>query len=365
VLDDGRREAEAAVRGRLHAAPLPAGSTSGKLDLTELFVGPDSAWELPSVVASLLASRQLRQEDRDYLQSLLARNELVEALRRPGRVDPDAVSSIDALVQSSQAYRTGKVFREMIDFIGRFRDYSPYNNMLVRLQRPSCSYYATQRDWDRRFHRALKPDVRPMIILAPMHPVLLVYDLDDTHGPGLPEELRNFSRVFGPARAEWLDRTITNANAYKIKVEFKKLSSTEAGYVVPGTGAVTRKMAVAVHQPLDTASRLGVLAHELAHIFLGHLGSDHDQWWPARANISKAAMEVEAEAVAYIVTERLGLKGSSAAYVSNYLTDGNLPEGVSVDLISRAATLLERFAREKLPAPKPKPFGKPSKKGGR
>ena len=35
VLDDGRREAEAAVEGRLHALPLSPGDGSGKADLTE------------------------------------------------------------------------------------------------------------------------------------------------------------------------------------------------------------------------------------------------------------------------------------------------------------------------------------------
>jgi hypothetical protein len=318
------------------------------------FVGPDAAWHLPSVVAGLARSRDLNEQDRDYCHSLLARNELVDALRRPAPVDLEAVSSIDSLIQSSQRYRNSVAFREMVDFIGRFRDYSPYNNMLVRVQRPSCSFFATRRDWERRFGKKPKDDARPMIILAPMHPVLLVYDLEDIDKPNVPKELREFSLVFGPIDPRWLDRVQANARGYRIKVEFKKLSSTQSGYATHALGQKTWKMTVVVHQGLDTASQLGVLAHELAHVFLGHLGTDYDQWWPARANIHRAAMEVEAEAVTYIVTERLGLKGSSVPYVSRHLTGGELPVGVSIDLIAKTATLIERFARAKVPAPKPK-----------
>jgi hypothetical protein len=54
--------------------------------------------------------------------------------------------------------------------------------MLVKLQNPSCGYYATEKDWRVRFQRALKEDARPMLILAPMRPVMLVYDLDSTEG---------------------------------------------------------------------------------------------------------------------------------------------------------------------------------------
>jgi hypothetical protein len=41
-------------------------------------------------------------------------------------------------------------------FMARFRDYAPYNNMLVRLQNQTCSFYATERDWQGRFGRTLK-----------------------------------------------------------------------------------------------------------------------------------------------------------------------------------------------------------------
>jgi len=108
-------------------------------------------------------------------------------------------------------------------------------------------------------------------------------------------------------------------------------------------------MRIAVHDELDGPSRFGVLCHELAHILLGHLGSEYDNWWPGRRRLGRAAVEVEAEAVAWIVTTRLGLVGSSAEYVSRHLTcNGSTPAGVSPDMIAKVAGQIERMATQKV-----------------
>ena len=118
----------------------------------------------------------------------------------------------------------------MIEFMGRFREYAPYNNMLVRIQNPSCSFYATEKDWRKRFVRRIKEDARPMLILAPMHPVLTVYPLDDTEGRPVPEELRNFGRFAGRWQSKRLDNLVENARRHKVRVDFRPLSSTHAGF---------------------------------------------------------------------------------------------------------------------------------------
>jgi hypothetical protein len=71
--------------------------------------------------------------------------------------------------------------------------------------------------------------------------------------------------------------------------------------------------------PIGRPRRFGTLCHELAHIYLGHLGTDRDHRWPSRTDLDSRAVEIEAESTAFIVTNRLGLAGSSVAYVSRYL----------------------------------------------
>ena len=99
-------------------------------------------------------------------------------------------------------------------------------------------------------------------------------------------------------------------------------------------------------------SKLGVLCHELAHVLLGHLGTDDDHWWPARSHLGRDAIEIEAEAVAYIVTKRFGIEGTSDAYISRYLTSSDeIPKAVSFDMIAKTAGRIESMIARIEPAP--------------
>ena len=100
----------------------------------------------------------------------------------------------------------------------------------------------------------------------------------------------------------------------------------------------------------DESSKFGVLCHELAHIYLGHLGNDKDHWWPSRRELSHHTVEIEAEATAFIVASRFGLDGGSARYVSRHLGNDPVPASVSLDLVAKTASRLERMAKEKLKA---------------
>ena len=321
------------------------------LSEVETKVGLKARWELLAVLEALSQdTKDLTQSQRDFCGSLRGSEDLAEALRGADAPEKEIKSTIDSLLQQSRAYRGSKDFQDMVNFMGAFRDYAPFNNMLVRLQNPTCSFYATEPDWIKRFERKLKEDARPMLILAPMHPVMLVYDLDQTEGKPLPKEVTEFSKFEGDWKPEWLNRLVLNAQAHdKIRVDFKKLSSTNAGFATIAAAFGGWKMRIAIHDERDEPSRFGVLCHELAHIHLGHLGSDKDLWWPSRRELNHRTMEIEAEAVAFIVSTRFGLKGASDRYVSRYLGNQPMPPSVSLDLVAKVAGRLEKMAKEILP----------------
>ena len=114
-------------------------------------------------------------------------------------------------------------------------------------------------------------------------------------------------------------------------------------------------MRIGLHDELDAPSRYGVLLHELAHVYLGHLGGDQDGWWPSRGDLARRAMEVEAEAVAYIVSRRAGLKGASPQYVSRYTDDEPVLQKFSLDLIAKVAGRLDEMGTRVLPKRRPRP----------
>ena len=312
--------------------------------------GTPVLWILRNTLAALLDDSRASAEQRAYFRSLLDGTDLVRAIQGFEPPRKQVEGTIDQLIDRGLAYRGSEAFQGMVAFMARFRRYCPYNNMLVRLQNPACGLYATAWDWQRRFGREPREDARPMLILAPMTPVMLVYALDDTEGEELPGELRDFASCTGPWEPLLLQRLIRNSQERdRILVQAKPLSSVQAGFATTRVRDPQWKLRVAVHDGLDEASRFGTLCHELAHIHLGHLGTDEDCFWPSRRGLDPASMEVEAEAVAYVVCTRLGLDSTSPAYVASHMPDGRLPPGVSLDLIAKVAGLLEKMALAILP----------------
>jgi hypothetical protein len=322
------------------------------VDELDRAIGIAARWDLELVLTSLLSDKDLTSSIRAYLTYLLESDDLTAALRGEGAPDQDTISTIDALLRDSGRYRNSADFREMVEFVGRFRLYSPYNNMLVRVQNPNCSFFATAAYWRDRFERSIKEDAWPMLILAPKHPVMLVYDLDQTEGRGVPSELLGFAQFEGKWEPGCLARLVENASRHRIRTNFKTLSSTSAGFATLGNPGVGEKMRIVIHADLPPPSQFGVLCHEMAHILLGHLGSDADHWWPSRSHLGRRPIEVEAEATAYVVTQHLGLEGASAAYVSRYLEDrAEVPKGVSFDMIAKVAGQIEKMALNLQPTP--------------
>jgi len=109
------------------------------------------------------------------------------------------------------------------------------------------------------------------------------------------------------------------------------------------------KMRIGLREALDAAAAYAVLCHELAHIFLGHLGADKEGGWPYRLNLRQNVAEIEAESVSYIVCRRAGLRTHSAEYLANYVEDGDDLDSISIDLVSRAAGRIEEMGRRLLP----------------
>ena len=59
------------------------------------------------------------------------------------------------------------------------------------------------------------------------------------------------------------------------------------------------------------------VAHELAHLYLGHLGADNGRRIPDRRDTPHELSEVEAGMAAYLMAMRNGLKPRSESYLSS------------------------------------------------
>ena len=93
---------------------------------------------------------------------------------------PENKGQVDLLFQAVSSYSKCKEFKSLLAFCARFKHLSPYNAMLVQMQRPSATYVLTADEWKSKYNRVIKSDARPMIILVPFGPVDFVFDVFDT-----------------------------------------------------------------------------------------------------------------------------------------------------------------------------------------
>lgn len=264
-------------------------------------------------------------------------------------------STLDELFARTLQLRSTDKFKEVIEFVAKLREYSPFNNMLVKLQRPDARYYATASHWKKKFKREVKLDAIPIVILRPMGPVMLVYDVDDTEGKPLPAQIENPFSVGGEFDRDFYDQTLLNCKKIGIRIDEKSLAKSHAGTAIRQAVAEDVKLIVQINQKHDVKIRYATLCHELAHLFLGHLGGDpYGKEWTSRIGLTLAQRELEAEAASYILCARAGLNSNSAEYLSAYLQDPEDIKKISVEAIMKTVTYIEQMSSKTFRPRRPK-----------
>ena len=143
--------------------------------------------------------------------------------------------ALDELFNATYAYRSSKEFYNLIQFVRRFRFYSPYNAFLIHVQRPGARFVAPPTRWLRKYGRTVKPNANPIVILQPMGPVMFVFDVSDTEkGPyarPLPAGVDKPFEVRGGKIGDELWRTEDNVIRDGIRIHEHKAGSQRAGSI--------------------------------------------------------------------------------------------------------------------------------------
>lgn len=255
-----------------------------------------------------------------------------------------ARSLLDQLLSDSRLYTQSKDYKELLDFVVRLRNFAPFNAMLLQIQKPGLSYAASARDWQVRFRRAPKEGARPLLILWPFGPVVLVYDVLDTDGDALPEDvasffaqgaiddgqLKTFAKIIGKKGIEWYWVDAGDQKAGSICVIKRATKDKEA-----------TQYRMHMNKNHITAVQFATLAHELGHLFLGHLGADRALNVSQRPAMNHAQREIEAESVAYLVCARNGVISKSETYLANYIKCNTTIDHLDLYQVMRAAGQVE------------------------
>jgi hypothetical protein len=222
--------------------------------------------------------------------------------------------------------------------MARFHRYSTHNVMLILSQRPNAIRVAGFHTW-KELGRLVKKGAKGILILAPIFRTqtvlqvgqgdqadklvgfraVYVFDLADTDGQSLPSLAETEGDPVGYTNR--LKQFITQRG---IRLEYSNEIYPALGLCAPG------KIVLLPEQ--SPAEEFATLAHETAHAIL------HQQ--ERRAETTRCIRETEAEAVAFVVCECVGLKARrSADYIQLYSGDAEtLAE--SLEHVQRASAAI-------------------------
>jgi hypothetical protein len=248
----------------------------------------------------------------------------------------------NAIEQLKQALERGhsETLTEYLAAIARFHRYSWHNIMLIASQKPTATHVAGFHTWH-KLGRFVKKGEKGLLILAPIirkkatnaHDVesddspsalgfraTYVFDVSQTEG----QELPTIGRVNGDPR-DYRERLARFAVEHGIALEYSRDIAPARGLSEGG------KITLLPDQ--SPAEEFSTLAHEVAHEMMHRT--------ERRSSTTNRVRETEAEAVAFVICNAIGLDTGSAAqdYIGLYGGDAKLL-AESMEQIQRVASEL-------------------------
>src|ERR1700690_70505 len=245
--------------------------------------------------------------------------------------------AIEQLITALNEGRS-ETLTQYLTAIGRFHRYSLGNVMLIASQNPTATHIAGFHTWH-KLGRFVKKGEKGILILAPIvraksqsveqtetdesstavgFRAAYVFDISQTDGQELPE----IGNVNGDPR-EYRDRLGKFVTDQGILLEYSQDIAPARGTSEGGKITLLPEQA--------PAEEFSTLVHEVAHELM-----HRDE---RRASTPKRSRETEAEAVAFVVCQAIGLETGSAAqdYIQLYEGDAKLLSE-SLEYVQHTAT---------------------------
>ena len=242
---------------------------------------------------------------------------------------------LESLNERIDQVQSSSEFKKVLKFFSKFYNYSYQNSMLILMQKPEASFVAGYRQWQKKFDRHVKKGEKGIAILAPFtykkevkksnlnsnaddeeteevkrtyFNTVYVFDISQTEGDPVPEldmEIENSNK-------ELISLLLDYTASQEIEVNFKTLSGSTDGY--------SRGGEIVINDNANETEQASILVHELAHEHL-HFSSERNS-----LNLSKEIIEMEAEAVAFVVMDYFNIESKSDKYLALYKESYDLME---------------------------------------
>lgn len=270
----------------------------------------------------------------------------------------------------------GDKFKEYLNTMSKFHNYSFNNTMLIALQKPDASLVAGFNSWKNKFERNVnkgekgiqifapapytikkeqekldpdtklpvldengKPEIDEVEVKIPAFKVVSVFDVSQTSGKELPTlgadelqgEVKDYEKFFD-----------TLKEISPVPIQFMPIDGTAKGFFSHADKSIT------INEGMSEVQTIKTTVHEIAHAKLHDKDlkkSDIDK--PKDRNTE----EVEAESIAYTVCQHFGIDTSdySFGYVAAWGSGKELPElKSSLETIRSTASELINQISDKL-----------------
>lgn len=280
----------------------------------------------------------------------------------------DVKSNLDELFSNVENFRNTDSFRQMLDFVSKFKSLSPYNAFLLYQQRPGVEFVLNASAWYKRFKRRIKPNARPLIILVPFGPVDYVYDISDTY----PVDDKNQPTLFAETDEEIIssliepykttgyvpnnemlkliesmlfhgiamDNNLKVGNGYAGQIELSGEFRPKLTLIYKNTRiGITANYLLSIRDKAECGEAFATAIHELGHLFCHHLTAVPSKAWEVR-HLDHISEEFEAEAVSFIVCTRYGINSPSVEYLNGYYAKNKTIPQISVENIFTACNII-------------------------
>lgn len=226
-------------------------------------------------------------------------------------------------------------FKDYLDTMARFYDYSANNCLLIMMQCPEATLVASYKKWQDEFSRQVKKGEKAIKIIAPVthkrknkkneeeedvyytFRAVPVFDVSQTEGKELPDirvsELQGDVLCYDTL----IHKLIKIA---PVPVSFETVDGGAKGFFSQSEGKIVVKCGMSQEQTMKT------LVHEIAHSLLHCKGGDQEE-------ADRSTREVQAESVAYVVCSGLEIDTSdySFGYIAGW-SRGNDTKKLSANL---------------------------------
>lgn len=235
-------------------------------------------------------------------------------------------------------------YKEYLDFMSKFYNYSVNNIILILHQKPEASLIAGYKAWQTKFSRQVRKGEKGITILAPCpHKKIVekdgeekeikwtsfravkVFDISQTDGDKIPTGCTEVLT----GDVEDYQKLITKLkHVSPVSIEFQKVNGTAHGFFN------TLEKKIVIDETLSEQQTVKTMIHEIAHAIL------HDQDTGEQKDADRQTMEVQAESIAYTVSNMIGIDASeySFGYVAGWGSGKEVKElTASMEVIRKTA----------------------------